>query len=188
MSLMRIVMADNSPSDFDISAHLRSKVIAELEELGLNLGPVGQISSMSLLYIMEQPLASLTSDMRQTFENITHGLNYPRTDFAFLSIADLSTHLEKTGSKLTLKEAVEAYIDILDPYAVIVLQISIQEKCGLDVRVEKPVVKLTSASDKCYLDDRPIAFVTDFFNCFTDDSLKRLAWAQMVPVSYNPAY
>lgn len=179
---------DNLPSDFDISANLRSKVIAELGEHGLDLGPVGQIASMSLLYIMEQPLSELTSDLRQTFENITHGLNYQRTDFAFLSIVDLTEHLEKTGSKLTLKEAVEAYIDILDPYAVIVLQISIQERCALDVSIEKPVVKLTRGLDRCYLNGRPIAFVTDFFSCFADDSLKRIAWAQMVPVSYNPAY
>lgn len=182
-------MTTSSSNIFEETEALRKKVLAELGAFDLDLAPVGQTSSVSLLYIMNRNHSELSPELREALEGATHGLNYSKTQYALLSVDDLQQRLVSAKSDLTLQQAIDIYVDVLDPEAVVVLESSILEIWPEHLELTQAAVQGAGRMQKSgYSHMRVVATVTDFFSCFKDPELKRLAWAQMLPASHTPIY
>lgn len=167
----------------------RRKVLAELGEFGFDLRPVGQSSLVSLLYIMKGSYADLDTHARDALEAAAVGLKFLKSEYTFLSLADLRAQLERIESAMTLEEAVRVYIEVLDPNALIVLEAECLEICPLPIeRTPTSAIVDRAASRPSVLYGRPISVVTDFFTSYSDPEFKKLAWAQMIPVARGALY
>ena len=183
------MMTNSSSNIYEHSEALRTKALAELGTFELDLGPVGQTSSVELLFIMNRKQSELSNELRAALEGVASGLNYPKTQYGILSISDLKDRLEQAQNALTLPEAIDLYVEVLDPEAVVVLEASILELWPRDYEVEKAPEQGAGRMQKfAYSNMRVVAMVSDFFACFSDPELKRLAWAQMLPASHAPIF
>lgn len=177
-------------STYDRHEALRKRIIAELTEVGLDLAPLGYVSNVDLLYIMEQPRKNLTPELKTALENATHGLGYAKTRFAILSLDELRELLEtRKEVSCTLSEAVEYYVQILDPFAVVNLEHSIAKVWPADLELRNATVTGPGRVIKLgFSKGRPVALVTDFFSCFAKQETKALAWMQMIPASRESVF
>lgn len=177
-------------NSFDIKEAQRRKIVSELEELNLDLSPVGYVSDVDLLYIMEQRREDVTSEQTRAIENATKGLNYSKARYALLSIEELKELMDNRPSiTCSLSEAVEAFVHILDPYACVVLHANILNTWPLDLEMRDAPIKGPGRVSRIgFSKGRPVALVSDFFGCYANADTKALAWAQMIPASRNPLF
>lgn len=179
-----------SPADiFEQNEAQRKKVLTELAEQGLDLRPVGQTSVVGLLYIMERSHKKLTAELRTALENATRGLNFLKTEYGILSLDDLREEIDAGRCSLSLPEAVETYVQVLDPGSVVLLEASILEVWPPQLELtDAPLNARNMVSKHGTYDLRPVATVTDFFGCFMEPELKKIAWAQMLPATKAPVF
>ena len=169
-------------ASYDQHDALRKRIIAELNDAGLDLAPLGYVSNVDLLYIMEQTRDALSEEQKTALENAAHGLGYAKTRFAILSLDELRASLAERSVACSLGEAVEIYVQVLDPYAVVNLQHSVTTVWPLDLEMRpSPISGPGRMKELGFSKGRPVALVSDFFVRLNKLDSKRLAWLQMIP-------
>lgn len=177
-------------SSYDRHDALRKRIVAELNEAGLDLAPLGYVSNIDLLYIMEQSHNALTGQQQTALEKATQGLGYAKMRFAILSLDELRESLEaRKEITCSLGEAVETYVQVLDPYAVVNLQHPIAQVWPLDLEMRKaPVSGPGRMKELGFSKGRPVALVSDFFMSLSAQDAKALAWRQMIPAARGTVF
>ncbi|MBK5211946.1 MAG: hypothetical protein JJE36_06535 [Coriobacteriia bacterium] len=159
----------------------RKKVQAELGAYGLDLRPVGNASAVDLLYISTRANKNVGPEAHRALDGATTALGYSPLNYAILSLNDIEAELSSsTPSDLTLSAAVGLFVDILDPYAIIILHADILKIWPPSMNVEDVTLPSGRRVARGTVDGRVIAACTDFFASLENPELKPLVWSQML--------
>jgi len=162
----------------DVIIEQRKKVQAELGAYGLDLRPAGNASAVDLLYICTRANKDVGPAAHRALDGATSGLGYSPLNYAILSLDDVEVEL--ASSDLTLPVAVGLFVDILDPYAIIILHADILKIWPPSMDVEDVTLPSGKRVARGTVDGRVIAACTDFFASLENPELKPLVWSQML--------